>query len=159
MCVVDVPLCFLSVRLQKIRNDLRAAPSSKVSSGRIFVLLFYLFSCRLIMFFVFFAGCCFSFKEVITCLLLLAGNSQVNLFKKCQKKVIFIKCNVQRFQHYCSKVQATCCAMTKWFLGGFRCKDPFYWLTFWISRVLTDDPLPRIYLPFYQWLWCGSCCK
>lgn len=38
-------------------------------------------------------------------------------------KVVFIKCNVQQFKHYCSKVQATCCAMTKGFVGGFQCRD------------------------------------
>lgn len=58
---------------------------------------------------------------VFCCFFLLLGrNSQVNLFKTCQKGD-FILCNVKLF-YYCSKVQATCCAMTEEFIGSFRFK-------------------------------------
>lgn len=50
LCIVGVSLCILSVYLQKIRNNLRAALSSKCLLAVFSIFVFYLFLHRLILF-------------------------------------------------------------------------------------------------------------
>lgn len=142
-CALLVYHCafFRYVSPKKIRNSLRAASSSKCLLALLCIFVFYLFLHLIILSFFSSFFFVFLFQRDHVSLLLGQETHKWTYLKTCQKGD-FILCNVKLF-YYCSKVQATCCAMTECFLGSFQ-REPVVMSLRPVNQSSTD----RFHFPF-----------